>query len=148
MLDHLTENAARHSTDTSFADDATDEQVAGAIEPLTLLLVEDDPDTAADLTIGLIEAGHRVVGPFQDAAAAQAAVALHQIDLALLDINLSGETDGVALATALKSRWGVPTIFLSGDVGAASRHADIALGTVLKPYTFADVQEAIARSGV
>ncbi len=116
-----------------------------APEPLTLLLVEDDPETAADLTFALVEAGHSVVGPFQNAEAAEAAAALHLVDLALLDINLSGEVTGIELARALKDRWGLPALFLTGDIGAAARHADLAEALVLKPYTGAQVLEAIAR---
>ncbi|NBW10730.1 MAG: response regulator [Caulobacteraceae bacterium] len=116
-----------------------------APEPLTLLLVEDDPETAADLTFALVEAGHSVVGPFQNAEAAEAAAALHLVDLALLDINLSGETTGIDLARALKDRWGLPSLFLTGDIGAAARHADLAEALVLKPYTSAQVLEAITR---
>ncbi|QTC90685.1 response regulator [Brevundimonas goettingensis] len=116
-----------------------------APEPLTLLLVEDDPETAADLTLALVEAGHSVVGPFQNAEAAEAAAALHLVDLALLDINLTGETTGIDLARALKDRWGLPSLFLTGDIGAAARHADLAEALVLKPYTGAQVLEAITR---
>jgi DNA-binding response OmpR family regulator len=115
-----------------------------AIESLTLLLVEDDPDTAADLTAALVEAGHSVVGPFQHAEAAEAAVALHLVDLALLDINLPGETDGIALARTLKGRWGLPVLFLTGDADVATRHAGLAEALVLKPYTGRQVLEAIA----
>ena len=59
-------------------------------QALTLLVVEDDADAAASLTELLTEAGHSVVGPFHSAAVAEAAAALHAIDAALLDINLSG----------------------------------------------------------
>lgn len=114
-------------------------------EPLTVLLVEDDADAAADLTETLDAAGHRVVGPFHSAEAAEAATALHAIDLALLDINLSGETTGVDLARSLKSRWGVPVIFLSGDVTAAAHNAELAAAMVIKPYSGRDVLDAIAR---
>ena len=117
----------------------------GEFEPLTLLLVEDDPETAADLTAALTEAGHSVVGPFHHAEAAEAAVALHAVDLALLDINLSGETNGIELARTLKGRWGLPVLFLSGDVTASARNADLAEALVLKPYTGRQVLDAIAR---
>lgn len=117
---------------------------AEALEPMTVLVVEDDPETAADLTEALTEAGHDVVGPFQVAEAAEAAAALHRIDVALLDINLSGDTDGVTLAQSLKDRWGTPIIFLSGDVTAAARHVDLAEAMVLKPYTSRDVLAALA----
>lgn len=115
------------------------------VEPRTVLLVEDDADAAADLTEALDAAGHRVIGPFHSAEAAEAATALHAIDLALLDINLSGEATGVDLARKLKSRWGMPVIFLSGDVTAAAHNAELAAAMVIKPYSGRDVLDAIAR---
>lgn len=117
------------------------------VEPLTLLVVEDDAEVAADLTEMLTEAGHSVVGPFHSAAAAEAAAALHKIDAALLDINLSDEMTGVELARLLTERWDVKVIFISGDVTAAARHADLAEALVLKPYTGPQILEAVARLG-
>ncbi|MBB4796766.1 CheY-like chemotaxis protein [Brevundimonas bullata] len=118
---------------------------APTVEPLTVLLVEDDAEAAAALTEALDAAGHRVVGPFHSAEAAEAATALHPIDVALLDINLSGEATGADLARSLKARWGVPVIFLSGDVSAAAANAELAAAMVIKPYTGRDVLDAIAR---
>jgi len=118
---------------------------APPFEPLTLLLVEDNAEIAADLTETLSQAGHRVIGPFGYAEAAEAAAAQQAVDLALLDINLSGPTDGVVLAATLKARWGVPAMFLSGDVGAAARHAEAAEALLLKPYGGRDVLEAVSR---
>ncbi|WP_284878195.1 response regulator [Brevundimonas sp. MEB006b] len=115
------------------------------VEALTLLVVEDDPDAAASLTELLTEAGHNVVGPFHSAAAAEAAAALHSIDAALLDINLSGEMTGVELARVLTDRWTVRVIFISGDVAAAAKNADMAEALVLKPYNGAQILEAVAR---
>lgn len=115
------------------------------VEALTLLVVEDDPDAAASLTELLTEAGHNVVGPFHSAAAAEAAAALHSIDAALLDINLSGAMTGVELAEVLTNRWAVRVIFISGDVAAAARNADIAEALVLKPYNGAQILAAVAR---
>lgn len=119
--------------------------VVAAVETLTLLVVEDDPEMAQDLTETLIEAGHSVVGPFHDADAAEAAAGLHNLDGALLDINLSGPTTGAQLAGRLKSRWGVPVVFLSGDIASAARHADLAAVLVAKPYGRKEVLEAVAR---
>ncbi|EGF96808.1 response regulator [Brevundimonas diminuta ATCC 11568] len=65
--------------------------------------------------------------------------------MALLDINLSGENTGVDLARSLKSRWGVPVIFLSGDVTAAAQNAELAAAMVIKPYRGRDVLDALSR---
>jgi len=119
--------------------------VAPQAAPLTVLLVEDDAEAAAALTEALDAAGHRVVGPFHSAEAAEAATALHPIDVALLDINLSGEATGIDLARRLKARWGIPVVFLSGDVSAAAANAELAAAMVIKPYTGRDVLDALAR---
>ena len=116
-------------------------------ERLTLLVVEDDADVAADLTALLIEAGHSVVGPFHSAAAAEAAAALYAIDAALLDINLSDGASGADLAESLTRRWDVRIIFISGDTAAADRHAHLAEAVVLKPYTASQILAAVARLG-
>lgn len=121
--------------------------IAVAPEPLTVMVVEDDAEAAADLTELLTEAGHRVVGPFHSAAAAEAAAALHAIDAALLDINLSDGTTGTDLARQLVRRWDVRVIFISGDVAASARHADLAEALVTKPYTGAQILAALSRLG-
>ncbi|MFC5345709.1 response regulator [Brevundimonas staleyi] len=132
----LTAQAPRVVENPVFTQDAT---------ALTLLVVEDDPEMAQDLTALLVEAGHDVVGPFHSAEAAEVAAGLHTIDVALLDINLSGATDGGTLGRSLKSRWGLKVVFLSGDVTAAASHADIAEAMVIKPYRGADVLAALKR---
>lgn len=118
---------------------------SGAAESLTVLVVEDDPEMAEDLTALLVDAGHDVVGPFHSAEAAEVAAGLHAIDVALLDINLSGPVDGGTLGRSLKARWGLRVIFLSGDVSAAASHADIAETMIIKPYRGADVLGALQR---
>ncbi|MBD3836096.1 response regulator [Brevundimonas sp.] len=121
---------------------------AAAGDPLTVMVVEDDAEAAADLTELLTDAGHRVVGPFHNAAAAEAAAALHPVDIALLDLNLSDGATGVDLASDLTGRWDVQVVFISGDVTLAARHADRAEALVLKPYTGAQILEAVTRLGV
>lgn len=117
---------------------------APAPDPLTILVAEDDADTAADLVEALTDAGHRVVGPFQDAESAILAAGLHALDLALLDINLAGAQTGVDLARRLQQSWGVPSVFLSGDVATAARHAGESAAVLLKPYSTRQVLNAVA----
>ncbi len=126
--------------------DDDDDVPIPATPSLTILVVEDDPAMASDLVDVLVEAGHGVIGPFSDAAAATTAAGLHAIDLALIDINLTGDGDGIGLARTLGDTWGVPVMFLSGDIAAAAEHARLATALVLKPYGRRDVLQAIARA--
>lgn len=118
-------------------------EIAGVDEALTIMVVEDDPDVAAGVMSALAEVGHCLVGPFESADAAEVSAALHQVDLALVDINLSSETNGIDLARSLKARWGVPTILMSGEIRALSALGALADAVMLKPFTAEVLREAI-----
>ncbi|WP_183086690.1 hybrid sensor histidine kinase/response regulator [Xanthomonas hortorum] len=80
--------------------DSEVERVSAAIDPLRILLVEDDP-TIAEVIVGLLRSqGHSVVhAPHGLAALTEAAD--NTFDLALLDLDLPG-LDGFALARQLR----------------------------------------------
>lgn len=60
-----------------------------------------------------------------------------------MDINLSGEASGVDLARGLGTHWGIPVVFLSGDLGAASENSHLAAAFVAKPVKAADLFAAV-----
>ena len=68
-------------------------------------------------------------------------------ELALVDINLTGRGDGIALARALRDRHGVPSLFVSGQAPDALANRDAALGLVRKPYAPEDVAQAVSVVG-
>ena len=102
---------------------------------MRILIVEDDAVIAMVLADSLEDAGHEVVGP---AATMAEALALCEgappPELAVLDINLRDGSSGVDVAHALLERWGVPSIFASGQAVDARRAKDVALGYIRKPY--------------
>jgi CheY-like chemotaxis protein len=102
---------------------------------MRILIVEDEALIAWMLADSLEDAGHEVVGP---AATMAEALALCEgappPELALLDINLRDGSNGVDVARALLSRWGVLSIFASGQMMEARRARDVALGYIRKPY--------------
>ena len=102
---------------------------------MRVLIVEDEAVIAMVLADSLEDAGHEVVGP---AATMAEALALCEgappPELAVLDINLRDGSNGVDVARALLERWGVLSIFASGQVMEARRARDIALGYIRKPY--------------
>lgn len=78
-----------------------------------ILVVEDDFLIAADLAEGLQELGMTVVGPASSVSDALLEIeAAPDLDAAVLDVNLSGETI-FEVADALRTR-GVPFIFATG----------------------------------
>jgi CheY-like chemotaxis protein len=99
-----------------------------------VLIVEDDPLVAATAAGALEAAGHEVVGPAYDADEARRLVRNGLPDLALVDINLSGREEGLALAQGFKDDLGLPSIFVTGEVMGARHRRSAALGVLAKPY--------------
>jgi CheY-like chemotaxis protein len=79
---------------------------------LRVLVVEDEWLIAEDVAACLHASGHQVVGPVPSVAAAVRLIGENHIDVALLDIQLNGETS-LAIAEELQSR-DIPFACLSG----------------------------------
>ncbi len=108
----------------------------------TLLIVEDDTLTAMTLQDALEEAGYEVMdltGRHQEAIVAARE---GSPDLALVNIELQGRDDGVALARELTSM-GIPVLFISGQSSRASSARTAAVGSLPKPYTPTEMVEAV-----
>ena len=102
---------------------------------MRILIVEDECLIALALADSLEQGGHEVLGPagtMDEALALCEATA--QPDLAVLDSDLRDGSSGVDVARALLHRWGVLSIFASGQVAEARRAQDIAFGCISKPY--------------
>ncbi|MCR5877554.1 response regulator [Phenylobacterium sp. J367] len=103
---------------------------------MLVLVVEDEPMIAASIEWELVDAGYEVLGPAGSVAEAEALTARARPDLALVDINLAGHDEGIGLARALKSRFGLPVIFVTGQHAQARQACDAALGVLTKPFSF------------
>ena len=103
---------------------------------MLVLVVEDEPVIAASMEWELMAAGHEVLGPVASAEEAEALAIAHHPDLALVDINLAGHDEGVELARDLKRRYGVPSLFVTGQIVQARQNSDAALGVLVKPFAF------------
>src|ERR1700744_6163946 len=79
----------------------------------SILLVENDRVVARDLANQLRQFGYKVTGVVATAADALQSVAVSPPDLALLDIRLDGDTDGITLAEQMRDRWRIPVVFLT-----------------------------------
>ena len=109
----------------------------------TILLVEDDADTARSLSKALESSGYRVTCA-ETGNDAKAVLEHLQPDLILLDLMLP-DTDGLVLTTALKSMTKAPIIICSARQEQVDRVLGLKLGAddfVAKPF---DLDELEAR---
>jgi CheY-like chemotaxis protein len=107
-----------------------------------VLVVEDEWLIAEDTASCLRAAGYPVVGPVASVAAALRLVNAGEIDVALLDVQLNGETS-LAVAQTLLDR-GAPFAFMTGfgarDVAASFRQCKF----VSKPVSQATILSTLA----
>jgi CheY-like chemotaxis protein len=107
-----------------------------------ILVVEDETLIAILVADWLAELGYEIAGPVGTVAEALALVGGGELDGAILDVSLDGD-DSFAVADALRARK-IPFAFATGH-GAGSvaeRFKDAT--TLVKPFDFARVREAIA----
>lgn len=113
------------------------------MEPLLgrrVLLVEDEALVAMLIGDALSDAGAVMIGPFSAVAPALAAIAATPPELAILDLNLGGESS-LPIADDLVSR-GVPIVFASGYGTAGLPPRYRATPMLAKPF---DPAELIVR---
>lgn len=118
--------------------------MAGELQGLRVLLVEDEFLVALDLEQTLRDAGCAIEGPIGDLASALRAVEEGSFDLALLDVNLGGQPV-TAVADALAKR-SVPMVFCTGYQAARLPERYPGVATLMKPFQGADVVAALRRA--
>ena len=112
----------------------------------TILIVEDEAVVALDLKMQLEDLGYSVVGIADDAEQAIALATKHKPALALMDIQLKGSVDGVAVAGQLRQRMDLPVIFLTSfsDAQTVRRAAQAApYGYLTKPFQIKEVAAGV-----
>lgn len=116
-----------------------------AVEPLRVLVVEDEPEVL-DVTRAMLQhAGHTVVSAVSGSEAL-ALVEREAVDLVVTDLGMPGMT-GLALAAELKRRRRLPVILLTGwadEIGEGSR-AEVDV-VIAKPITRERLLESLARA--
>jgi two-component system, sensor histidine kinase and response regulator len=102
-----------------------------------ILVVEDEKIVAKDIQRCLVRRGHDV--PVLAASTEEAMDAAERIrpDLVLMDVTLRSSLDGIACASALRDRFGVPVVYLTanGDESTLERaRLTRPVGYLLKPF--------------
>jgi two-component system, response regulator PdtaR len=132
--------------DAVFAPDESTGSRTQARRPDRILVVEDDFLIAAQIEASLVEAGFDVVGVASTAEEAIEVAAKDAPDLAVVDIRLAGESDGVDTALELFRSYNIRCIFASAysDDEARRRAAPaVPLGWLQKPYSMASLTEMV-----
>lgn len=101
---------------------------------MRVLIVEDDPLTAADIAASLEDGGHRVIGIAESFSEAMAVAENAPLELAIVDMGLKDGGTGPQVVRALKARHRVRSIVLSAERDLP-RKADSAgaVGYIPKP---------------
>jgi len=123
----------------------------GVATPLRVLVVEDEALVSLFLTEVLHDLGYQVAGCAVSLRGALQLAASTPADIALVDIGLAGEGDGIDVAAELRNRHGLPALLMSGASQAALECRVAAarpLGYLMKPYTELDVERALAAAAV
>ncbi len=126
--------------------EAAKKQEGGATGSTSVLIVEDEWMVAWDLERSLKEMGYQVVATVDSSHEALRVAAERRPDVALMDIRINGDSDGITTAAALSQQFGVPVVYLTAytDDATLSRAAQTqAYGYVVKPFTSREVRSAI-----
>jgi DNA-binding LytR/AlgR family response regulator len=113
---------------------------------LKIIVVEDEMLIGAKIAMFLTELGYEVTGILPRAEEALAHTLENKPDLALLDVQLKSEMDGIALAEELQTRHGIPVIFLTANSDDATfQRAKSArpFAFLAKPFRKTELQRAL-----
>jgi DNA-binding NarL/FixJ family response regulator len=125
---------------------AADSASGGAASPPRILIVEDDFLVATELEYQLTQAGFDVVGVATTAEDAVALAKEHEPSLAVMDVRLAGNRDGVDAAIQLFRTLGIRSIFATAHADSetmARAKTASPLGWLQKPYSSAALIQII-----
>lgn len=94
--------------------DQADREIAEQILPAAIMIIEDEPLTAANLQVLVESLGHHVTGIARTHKEAVALVATETPRLILSDIQLDDGSSGVDAVNEILRQYDVPVIFITG----------------------------------
>jgi DNA-binding response OmpR family regulator len=106
---------------------------------MLVLVVEDEAIIAYCAAAILEEAGFAVLGPAHTSGDALALSRGKRPDVALVDIDLEISGAGIGVAQQLHSQYGTAIVFATGRQDQATRHHDLAVAVLSKPYDPAEL---------
>ena len=105
---------------------------------LRVLIVEDEGPVALLIEDMLADLGCEVVASVANVSKGSQLASTLQVDLALLDLNLNGQS-AIPIARILRER-DIPVLFVSGHGADAVLEEFASCETLANPFVFADLQ--------
>ena len=114
--------------------------------PINILVTEDESIVRKDIERCLVNLGYNVIASADNGEDAIEMALKHKPDLALMDIMIKGDMNGIAAAEEIKRNLDIPVVFLTAyadentlnEAKLAEPH-----GYILKPFKDVDIQTAI-----
>lgn len=107
------------------------------MKKLNVLIIEDESIISLHLKKSVIAFGFNVVAIKQDSTSVLKLIENTKVDIALVDINIKGDIDGIQLATILSKTYNIPIIFITAfkDKETLKRASNIDFsGYIIKPF--------------
>ncbi len=111
-----------------------------------VLVADDEVIIAEDLRQRLTLAGYDVLGPVSSGADAIALAGTERPDVALMDIRLRGDVDGIVAAARISDEYLIPIVFITAcsDTATMDRARALPMSTLLiKPFEDRELQLAM-----
>ncbi|KLI65033.1 response regulator [Aurantiacibacter marinus] len=110
--------------------------------PSTILIIEDEIFIAADMEDVILELGHKSAGIADDMKSALA-IASEDVDIALVDVNLSDGATGPIIAEKLASDFGIEIVFVTANPNQINVARTEAVGALEKPVDVSSLKEVL-----
>jgi len=111
-----------------------------------VMIVEDEAIIALDIESHLTRVGFEVTGMAYSAAEAFQLIEQKMPDLVLMDIRINGDMDGIEAAGLIRSRYGLPVIYLTAHADEATldrAEATEPFGYIVKPLEHFKIKAVI-----
>jgi two-component system, response regulator PdtaR len=132
-----------------FARDNSAGSAEQAEPPTRILIVEDDFVVADEIDRALSEAGFDVAGVAVSAEEAMELAEAQKPALAVMDVRLAGEDDGINAALEIFRKFGIRCIFATAQYDQHSlerAQPAMPLGWLQKPYSIVSLVDAVRRA--
>lgn len=111
-----------------------------------VIIVEDEPLVAEEIAMHVRSMGYKISGIAYDSSRALDLLARKEADIVLLDVNISGEMDGISLAEIINRQYQIPFLFITSysDEDTLNRaKKTLPFGYILKPFSKNDLLTAL-----